>query len=71
MLFYDCRMPFDDSTEQYRSFTPPEVRSVMFGLLLAMFLGSLDQTIVATTLSTMARATSTAGRSCPGWSPAI
>src|SRR3954462_699547 len=42
-------------TSQERLFSPREIRSVMSGLLLAMFLGSLDQTIVATTLSTMAR----------------
>ncbi len=36
-------------------FTRSEVRSVLFGLLLAMFLASLDQTIVATSLSTMAQ----------------
>jgi multidrug resistance protein len=45
----------EEAREQERSFTPGEIRSVMSGLLLAMFLGSLDQTIVATTLSTMAR----------------
>src|SRR5471032_577909 len=35
--------------------SPSEIVSVMFGLMLAMFLASLDQTIVATSLSTMAR----------------
>jgi len=37
------------------SFSPAEITSIMFGLMLAMFLASLDQTIVATSLSTMAR----------------
>ena len=32
-----------------------EIVSILFGLILAMFLASLDQTIVATSLSTMAR----------------
>jgi EmrB/QacA subfamily drug resistance transporter len=37
------------------NFSPAEIVSIMFGLMLAMFLASLDQTIVATSLSTMAR----------------
>jgi EmrB/QacA subfamily drug resistance transporter len=36
-------------------FSPSEIVSIMFGLMLALFLASLDQTIVATSLSTMAR----------------
>src|SRR5437763_7937982 len=36
-------------------FTRPEIVSILSGLMLAMFLASLDQTIVATSLSTMAR----------------
>jgi multidrug resistance protein len=36
-------------------FTRREVVSILFGLILAMFLASLDQTIVATSLSTMAQ----------------
>ncbi|HEY3911745.1 MAG TPA: MDR family MFS transporter [Stellaceae bacterium] len=46
-------------TEQARiqssHFTRSEVLSVLSGLMLAMFLASLDQTIVATSLSTMAQ----------------
>ena len=46
-------------TEQVRAlplhFNRREVLSVLSGLLLAMFLASLDQTIVATSLSTMAQ----------------
>jgi EmrB/QacA subfamily drug resistance transporter len=46
-------------TEEVRAlplhFTRREVLSVLSGLLLAMFLASLDQTIVATSLSTMAQ----------------
>jgi EmrB/QacA subfamily drug resistance transporter len=36
-------------------FTRPEIASVMVGLVLALFLANLDQTIVATSLTTMAR----------------
>lgn len=36
-------------------FSRNEIVSILFGLMLAMFLASLDQTIVATSLSTMAR----------------
>jgi multidrug resistance protein len=36
-------------------FSRAEIVSILFGLILAMFLASLDQTIVATSLSTMAR----------------
>src|SRR6266849_4812139 len=37
------------------SFSPAEILTIMSGLMLALFLASLDQTIVATSLSTMAR----------------
>ena len=37
------------------SFTRREVSAILWGLLLAMFLASIDQTIVATALSTIAR----------------
>ena len=37
------------------AFTPFQIRSVISGLMLAMFLASLDQTIVATALSSIAR----------------
>ncbi len=36
-------------------FTPAEIRTVMLGLMLALFLASLDQTIVATALSRIAQ----------------
>src|SRR5260370_36919660 len=35
--------------------SPSEIATIMSGLMLALFLASLDQTIVATSLSTMAR----------------
>ena len=35
--------------------THPEIRAIMIGLMLAMFLGALDQTIVATALPTIGR----------------
>src|SRR3954462_11655881 len=45
-------MTADDSRP---SFAPGEIRSIMAGLILALFLANLDQTIVATSLTTMAR----------------
>jgi len=38
-----------------RQLSHPEIRTVMVGLMLAMFLGALDQTIVATALPTIGR----------------
>jgi EmrB/QacA subfamily drug resistance transporter len=38
-----------------RALTHPEVRSIVLGIMLAMFLGALDQTIVATPLPTNGR----------------
>jgi EmrB/QacA subfamily drug resistance transporter len=38
-----------------RVLTHPEIRAVMIGIMLAMFLGALDQTIVATALPTIGR----------------
>src|SRR5664280_2094945 len=35
--------------------THPEIRAVVLGIMLAMFLGALDQTIVATALPTIGR----------------
>src|SRR4051794_5171484 len=37
------------------TFSRREITSIMLGLILAMFLANLDQTIVATSLTTMAR----------------
>jgi EmrB/QacA subfamily drug resistance transporter len=41
--------------ETHTRFSPGEVRSIVAGLMLALFLSSLDQTIVATALSAIAR----------------
>jgi EmrB/QacA subfamily drug resistance transporter len=38
-----------------RALTHPEIRAIVLGIMLAMFLGSLDQTIVATALPTIGR----------------
>src|ERR1700688_448470 len=38
-----------------RRLTHPEVRAIVLGIMLAMFLGALDQTIVATALPTIGR----------------
>ena len=35
--------------------THPEIRAIVLGIMLAMFLGALDQTIVATALPTIGR----------------
>ncbi|HEX5453357.1 MAG TPA: MDR family MFS transporter [Stellaceae bacterium] len=44
----------DHSNTSPLSFSRREIIQILFGLILAMFLASLDQTIVATSLSTMA-----------------
>ena len=38
-----------------RALTHPEIRTIVIGIMLAMFLGALDQTIVATALPTIGR----------------
>ena len=40
---------------QERALTHPEIRAIVLGIMLAMFLGALDQTIVATALPTIGR----------------
>jgi EmrB/QacA subfamily drug resistance transporter len=40
---------------EQRPLTHPEVRAIVVGIMLAMFLGALDQTIVATALPTIGR----------------
>jgi MFS family permease len=46
-------------------FSRSEILSILSGLMLAMFLASLDQTIVATSLSTMAQELN--GRTLMSW----
>src|SRR5665213_671288 len=49
-------MPPDQAIEPPTiSFTRAEISTILSGLLLSMFLASIDQTIVATALSTIAR----------------
>src|SRR5271156_2415671 len=45
----------EPSQSSVMHFSRAEIVSILFGLILAMFLASLDQTIVATSLSTMAQ----------------
>src|ERR1700758_1449626 len=45
----------ESSQSSVMHFSRTEIVSILFGLILAMFLASLDQTIVATSLSTMAQ----------------
>jgi EmrB/QacA subfamily drug resistance transporter len=41
--------------DESRALTHPEIRAIVVGIMLAMFLGALDQTIVATALPTIGR----------------
>ena len=45
----------DVARHEPRTLTHPEVRAIVLGIMLAMFLGALDQTIVATALPTIGR----------------
>ncbi len=47
-------MPPTPSPAPGPAFSPAEIRTIMVGLMLALFLASLDQTIVATALSAIA-----------------
>jgi EmrB/QacA subfamily drug resistance transporter len=50
------RPPLTDAARhEPRTLTHPEVRAIVLGIMLAMFLGALDQTIVATALPTIGR----------------
>ncbi|HKS84553.1 MAG TPA: MDR family MFS transporter [Pseudolabrys sp.] len=44
-----------DPPSESRALTHPEIRTIVIGIMLAMFLGALDQTIVATALPTIGR----------------
>jgi MFS family permease len=41
--------------DEGKALTHPEIRAIVVGIMLAMFLGALDQTIVATALPTIGR----------------
>jgi EmrB/QacA subfamily drug resistance transporter len=43
------------SAPEPRTLTHPEIKAIVLGIMLAMFLGALDQTIVATALPTIGR----------------
>src|SRR5690348_3759744 len=49
-----ARMPSSDKTNP--ALNPHEVRSIIIGVLVAMFLAALDQTIVATAMPTIGHA---------------
>ncbi len=42
-------------SSELKTLTHPEIRAIVIGIMLAMFLGALDQTIVATALPTIGR----------------
>ena len=42
-------------SDEPKALTHPEIRAIVVGIMLAMFLGALDQTIVATALPTIGR----------------
>src|SRR6516165_6072984 len=44
-----------EAPPELRALTHPEIRTIVLGILLAMFLGALDQTIIATALPTIGR----------------
>ena len=44
-----------EALSEPRALTHPEIRAIVLGIMLAMFLGALDQTIVATALPTIGR----------------
>ncbi|MGI8526556.1 MAG: MDR family MFS transporter [Pseudolabrys sp.] len=44
-----------DESANFPRLTHPEIRAIVIGIMLAMFLGALDQTIVATALPTIGR----------------
>ena len=44
-----------ETPSESRALTHPEIRAIVLGIMLAMFLGALDQTIVATALPTIGR----------------
>ncbi len=50
-----AKPPAKPPTKPPRQFSHPEIRAIVLGITLAMFLGALDQTIVATALPTIGR----------------
>jgi len=49
------KLQADAAKLEPRTLTHPEVRAIVLGIMLTMFLGALDQTIVATALPTIGR----------------
>lgn len=54
-LASSCRAPDHAAMEKTAAFGHQDIRRIITGIMLAMFLGALDQTIVATALPTIGR----------------
>jgi EmrB/QacA subfamily drug resistance transporter len=50
-----AKVPAKAAAKPARPLSHPEIRAIVLGIMLAMFLGALDQTIVATALPTIGR----------------
>src|SRR5262245_59128606 len=50
-----ARPPKAETPPEPQALSHPEIRTIVLGIMLAMFLGALDQTIVATALPTIGR----------------
>src|SRR5262245_41940250 len=50
-----ARLPKAETPPEPQALSHPEIRTIVLGIMLAMFLGALDQTIVATALPTIGR----------------
>ncbi len=50
-----ARPPKAKTETAHRALTHPEIKAIVIGIMLTMFLGALDQTIVATALPTIGR----------------
>ena len=66
----DQATPPNHLTTEVPPLTQAEISSIIFGLMVALLLAALDQTIIATALPTIGRELGDLEH-CPGWSPRI